>query len=194
VARLLLIRHGQSEWNALGRWQGQGDPPLSELGRQQAAAAAARLDPVDMVAASTLQRSRASAEIMAEVMGLDPPIPVPELVERDVGELSGLTRAQIEQRFPGFLEDGRRPPGWEQDDALLGRVVTGLQRLAELVGDQTAAVVTHGGVIRSLEGHLGCPPDRIANMSGRWVAMANGRMAAGERVHPLHGVDIRVPP
>ncbi len=193
VARLLLIRHGQSEWNALGRWQGQGDPPLSELGRQQAAAAA-RLDPVDMVAASTLQRSRASAEIMAEVMGLDPPIPVPELVERDVGELSGLTRAQIEQRFPGFLEDGRRPPGWEQDDALLGRVVTGLQRLAELVGDQTAAVVTHGGVIRSLEGHLGCPPDRIANMSGRWVTMANGRMAAGERVHPLHGVDIRVPP
>ena len=81
MSRLLLLRHGQSEWNALRRWQGQADPPLSELGRLQAAEAAARLDPVDVVATSTLQRSRASAEIIAEIMGCDPPIPVPELIE-----------------------------------------------------------------------------------------------------------------
>lgn len=194
VARLLLIRHGQSEWNALRRWQGQADPPLSELGRQQAAAAAARLDPVDVVAASTLQRSRVSAEIIAEIMGCDPPIPMPELIERDVREFSGLTREQIEKQFPGFLEDGRRPPGWEQDDALLDRVLAGLKRLADLVGDRTAVVVTHGGVIYSLEDHLGCPPDRVTNMSGRWVTTTNGQMEAGERVHPLHGVDIQLPP
>lgn len=193
VARLLLIRHGQSEWNALRRWQGQADPPLSELGRQQAVAAAARLDPVDVVATSTLQRSRVSAEIIAEIMGCDPPIPMPELIERDVREFSGLTREQIEEQFPGFLEDGRRPPGWEQDDALLDRVLAGLKRLAVLVGNRTAVVVTHGGVIYSLEDHLGCPPDRVTNMSGRWVTVTNGQMEARERVHPLHGVDIQLP-
>lgn len=194
VARLLLIRHGQSEWNALRRWQGQADPPLSDLGRQQAAAAAARLEPADVVAASTLQRSRASAEIIAKVMGCDPPIPIPELIERDVREFSGLTREQIEERFPGFLQDGRRPPGWEQDDALLARVLAGLERLAALIGDQTAVVVTHGGVIYSLEDYLGCQPSRVTNMSGRWVTMANGQMVPGERVHPLDGVDIQIPP
>ncbi len=194
VASLLLIRHGQSEWNALRRWQGQADPPLSELGRQQAAAAAARIDPVDVVAASTLQRSRVSAEIIAEIMDCDPPIPMPELIERDVREFSGLTREQIEKQFPGFLENGRRPPGWEQDDALLDRVLAGLKRLADLVGGRTAVVVTHGGVIYSLEDHLGCPPERVTNMSGRWVTVANGQMEAGERVHPLDKVDIQLPP
>ena len=193
MARLLLIRHGQSEWNALRRWQGQADPPLSELGRQQAAAAAARLEPVDVVASSTLQRSRVSAEIIAEVMGCDPPIPAPELIERDVREFSGLTRVQIEERFPGFLEDGRRPPGWEQDDALLARILAGLNRLADLVGDRTAVVVTHGGVIYSLEDHLGCPPSRVTNMSGRWVTVDNGQLVAGQRVHPLEGLDIEIP-
>ncbi|WP_419929797.1 histidine phosphatase family protein [Candidatus Poriferisocius sp.] len=194
MASLLLIRHGQSEWNALRRWQGQADPPLSELGRQQAAAAAARIDPVDVVAASTLQRSRVSAEIIAEIMDCDPPIPMPELIERDVREFSGLTREQIEKQFPGFLENGRRPPGWEQDDALLDRVLAGLKRLADLVGGRTAVVVTHGGVIYSLEDHLGCPPERVTNMSGRWVTVANGQMEAGERVHPLDKVDIQLPP
>lgn len=194
VARLLLIRHGQSEWNALRRWQGQADPPLSELGRQQAAAAAARLDPVDVVAASTLQRSRVSAEIIAEFMGCDSPILVPELIERDVREFSGLTREQIEGQFPGFLQDGRRPPGWEDDDALLTRILAGVSRLGSIVGNRTAVVVTHGGVIYTLENHLGCPPERVTNMSGRWVTITNGRMEAGQRVHPLDGVDIQLPP
>ena len=147
-----------------------------------------------MVAASTLQRARESAEIIAKAMGCDPPIQVPELIERDVREFSGLTREQIDEQFPGFLEDGRRPPGWEQDDALLARVVAGLKWLSGVVGDRTAVVVTHGGVIYSLEAHFGCKPGRVTNMSGRWVTMANGSIVAGERVHPLKGVDIEVPP
>lgn len=192
VARLLLIRHGQSEWNAARRWQGQADPPLSDLGRRQAAEAAARLEPVDVVATSTLQRSRVSAEIIAEALGCDLPIPVPELIERDVREFSGLTRVQIEERYPGFLEDGRRPPGWEDDAALLDRVLAGLNRLASIVGHQSALVVTHGGVIYTLEHHLGCPPNRVANMSGRWVTITDGLIVPGERVHPLEGLDIQV--
>ncbi|MDE0118077.1 MAG: histidine phosphatase family protein [bacterium] len=191
MARLLLLRHGQSVWNAAHRWQGQADPPLSELGRQQATAAAARLEPTDLVAASTLRRSRASAEIIAEAMGCDAPIPVPELIERDVREFSGLTREQIEARFPGFLEDGRRPPGWEPDDVFLARILAGLNRLAELAGNRSAVVVTHGGVIYALEAHLGCPASRVANMSGRWVMVSSGQLIAGERVHPLENASRR---
>ncbi len=193
MARLLLLRHGQSVWNASRRWQGQADPPLSELGREQAAAAAARLEPVDLVAASTLQRSRASAEIIADAMGCGPPILVPELIERDVREFSGLTREQIEQQFPGFLEDGRRPPGWEQDDVFLARILAGLNRLAAVAGDRPAIAVTHGGVIYALEAHLRCPPSRVTNMSGRWVAVDNGRLTAGNRVHPIQASNTQTP-
>jgi len=193
VARLLLLRHGQSVWNASRRWQGQADPPLSELGREQAAAAAARLEPVALVAASTLQRSRASAEIIADAMGCGPPILVPELIERDVREFSGLTREQIEQQFPGFLEDGRRPPGWEQDDVFLARILAGLNRLAGVAGDRPAIAVTHGGVIYALEAHLRCPPSRVTNMSGRWVAVDNGRLTAGNRVHPIQASHTQTP-
>ncbi len=193
VARLLLLRHAQSEWNAARRWQGQADPPLSELGRRQAAEAGARLDPVDVVASSTLRRAQASAEIIAEIMGCDPPIPVPELIERDVREFSGLTRRQIEERYPGYLRDGRRPPGWEDDEVLLHRILVGCHRLADVVGDRTALVVTHGGVIYTLEDHLGCAPTRVTNMTGRWVTVADGRLTAGPRVHPLDGVDLPTP-
>ena len=193
VARLLLIRHGQSVWNAAKRWQGQADPPLSDLGHQQAAAAAARLQPTEMVAASTLQRALASAEIFAETWGCDPPILVPELIERDVREFSGLTRAQINERYPGYLENGRRPPGWEGDDALLARIMVGVSRLADVVGDRSAVVVTHGGVIYSLEAHLGCSAGRVPNMGGRWVTVVDGVLTPGERVHTLDGLDISVP-
>ncbi len=193
VAHLLLLRHGQSIWNAARRWQGQADPPLSELGHRQAATAAARLEPLDMVATSTLQRAVTSAEIIAEEWGCGSPILVPELIERDVREFSGLTREQIEAQFPGFLKDGRRPPGWESDEALLARTLAGLVKLADLVGDQRAAVVTHGGVMYSLEAHLRCPAGRIGNMSGRWVTVDNGTLTPGNRIEPLDTGEVEVP-
>jgi len=126
-------------------------------------------------------------------MGCGPPILVPELIERDVREFSGLTREQIEQQFPGFLEDGRRPPGWEQDDVFLARILAGLNRLARVAGDRPAIAVTHGGVIYALEAHLRCPPSRVTNMSGRWVAVDNGRLTAGNRVHPIQASNTQTP-
>src|SRR5213078_4235821 len=71
VTSLLLVRHGQSEWNADGRWQGQADPPLSALGEQQAVAATNRLDGVHAVWASDLVRARRTAELMAGELGVD---------------------------------------------------------------------------------------------------------------------------
>src|SRR5438270_7968282 len=132
TSRVLLVRHGQSEWNALGRWQGQADPPLSDLGRDQARAAARALGAVDAVFASDLQRATETAHIIAGALGIGPVLIDERLRERDAGEWSGLTRDEIHERYPGYLPDDRhrtfapdpdgeprRPPGWESDEALL---------------------------------------------------------------------------
>lgn len=108
MTRLLLIRHGQSEWNADGRWQGQADPPLTDLGRAQARHAARSLGVVDAIVASDLQRAAETAAIIAEELGVGPLVLEPGLRERDAGEWSGLTRAEIERDWPGYL--GSPPP------------------------------------------------------------------------------------
>ena len=77
MRRMLLVRHGQSVWNALGKWQGQADIELSELGRRQAAAAAQKLGSFDLIAASPLLRAMETAEIVAATLGIGPIIAVP---------------------------------------------------------------------------------------------------------------------
>ena len=109
---LLLARHGQSEWNAAGRWQGQADPPLSDLGRAQARAAGRQAGSFDAIFASDLERALHTATIISEALGVSPVVVDPRLKERDAGEFSGLTRDEIEERFPGALAARRWPPGW----------------------------------------------------------------------------------
>src|SRR3989442_14475718 len=109
TCRVLLVRHGQSEWNAQGRWQGQADPPLSDLGRAQARAAARSLGSVDAVYASDLQRAAETAVIIAEQLGIGPVILDADLRERDAGDWSGLTREEIHERYPGYLPDNPHP-------------------------------------------------------------------------------------
>ncbi len=121
MARILLVRHGQSEWNADGRWQGQADPPLSELGEEQAVAAARALGMVDAIYASDLVRAHHTAELVAAQIGSDVVV-APNLRERSAGEWEGRTRAEINERWPGYLESGRRPAGYEPDDSVLERV------------------------------------------------------------------------
>src|SRR3954451_18850203 len=96
ASRMLLVRHGQSEWNATGRWQGQADPPLSDQGRQQAIDAAARIGSVDVVVSSGLMRALETARIIADQVGVGPVVVEPDLRERHVGEWSGLTHVEIE--------------------------------------------------------------------------------------------------
>ncbi len=187
MARLLLVRHGQSEWNADGRWQGQADPPLSELGRRQAQAAAAAVGAVDAVVASPLERAFLTAAAISEAVGVGPVLVEPDLMERHAGEWQGLTRAQIEEQYPGYLDDRgddrRRPPGWEDDDVLLDRVLGALDRLlAQLAGADDVVIVTHGGVIYAIERHLGAGFERIPNLGARWVSAEAGRLALGDRL------------
>jgi broad specificity phosphatase PhoE len=194
MSNALLVRHGQSEWNAQGRWQGQADPPLTDLGRDQARHAARALGAVDLVAASDLQRAAETAAILAAELGVGPVLVDPGLRERDAGAWSGLTRAEVDERYPGYLQphpdEGeptswapRRPPGWEPDDELLARAVEALRRVHVAAPGGEVVVVTHGGLIYTVEEHLGAPFERIANLEGRWVELGEaGPVRLGERV------------
>ncbi len=179
---LLLVRHGQSEWNALGRWQGQADPPLSELGRRQAAHAATALGAVDAIIASDLERAHHTAAVISEALGIGPVLVDPRLRERHAGEWQGLTRGEIEERWPGYLDEHRRPPGWEPDSDLLIRAVAAIDDVVEQVGDGTVLIITHGGLIYAVEQSFGAPFERIGNLVGRWLTVDGARRSLGERL------------
>jgi probable phosphoglycerate mutase len=209
ATRLLLVRHGQSTWNAAARWQGQADPPLSDLGRLQAKLAATALPdvmggPLDAIWSSDLQRAADTARIIAAELG---PIPVrldPGLRERDAGEWSGLTREDIDARYPGYLEppekgsgfaaSGRRPrpPGWEPDEALLGRAVEAFGRIAAAAPGASVLAVTHGGLIYVVEDAFGATHARLANAEGRWVIVDGGEVRLGPRTLLLDDDDPRL--
>lgn len=191
MTHLLVVRHGQSEWNADGRWQGQEDPPLTDLGRQQARQAARAVGAVDAIVCSPLQRATVTAEILAEELGVGPVTALDGLIERHAGEWQGMTRADIEEDWPGYLADGRRPPGWEDDGAVEDRVLSAFDRIAEDHPFGFVVAVAHAGVIFAAERALGAPWERLANLGGRWFERVDGRWALGARVHLL--IDETIP-
>jgi probable phosphoglycerate mutase len=181
MARILLVRHGQSEWNADGRWQGQADPPLSDLGAQQALAAAAVLGMVDAIYASDLQRAHHTAQLVATQLGADVAVE-PRLRERSAGDWEGRTRAEIDEGWPGYLETGRRPDGYEPDDSVLERVLAALGTIGA-AHDGDVLVVTHGGVVRVVERHLGGDAEGlIPNLGGLWLEHDGRHLKLGDRV------------
>lgn len=161
---LLLIRHGETEWNAAGRIQGQTNSDLTGLGRRQAEAVAELLhDPgplgvwpsrPSVLYSSDLDRTRQTTAPIAERLGLTPRFD-PELREMAFGELEGLTRTELDAREPGLLErlfgpgldPELRPPGGESRADLLVRARRVLDRIARDHPGETVAVVSHGGVI-----------------------------------------------
>jgi probable phosphoglycerate mutase len=174
--RLLLLRHAQSTWNAAGRWQGWADPPLSEQGRAQAEKAAAELagEPFATVVSSDLVRARQTADVLAHALDLGPVTIDAGLRERDVGAWSGCTTAEIDERWPGVLDDWRAgrltsPPDGEDHAAFAARVVPAVEHAARRgAGGAAVLVVTHGGVIRAVERHVAADPSPLGNVSGRW--------------------------
>ena len=169
MATILLVRHGETDWNRERRWQGHADPPLNEHGRAQARALADRLaaDGIGAVYASDLRRARETAHIVAERLAL-PVAADPRLREVDVGEWSGLTHPEIEERFPESFRRWQRydGPGWERGETYeeMGRrVVEALVEIAAKHGDERVLVVTHGGPIRA----LGAAIDGLSHMDAR---------------------------
>lgn len=182
---LLLIRHGQSTWNAEGRWQGQADPPLTSFGRQQAAAAAERIGAVDAIVSSTQQRAAETATIISEALGVGPVAGFDGLRERNAGPWSGLTRHEIDASYPGFLDNDQRPEGYESDDRLLSRTLSAIGRIADAHVGSTIVVATHGGVIHNLEQHLGLVDGRVPNLAGRVFHLSRSGLMAGEKLRLL---------
>jgi broad specificity phosphatase PhoE len=194
MTSMLLVRHGQSEWNALGRWQGQADPPLSELGRQQAFNAAPKIGSVDVIVSSDLRRAVDTAQILSAALGVGPVVIEPDLRERDAGAWSGLTGEQIDAGWPGFREGGRRPEGWEPDAELVLRARAGLDRVAAEYDGAEVLVVTHGGVVYALEALHGHPFERLPNLGGRHVVHHGDHLTLGERVLLVDDGDVTTVP
>jgi probable phosphoglycerate mutase len=193
--RVLLVRHGQSTWNADTRWQGQADPPLSSLGEQQALDAARHVDGVDALWSSDLARARRTAELIGGHLGLGVHLDA-RLRERHGGEWQGCTRDEIEERWPGYLESGRRPPGFEADAALVERILAALAALQRDHPGDSVLVVTHGGIVRTLERHLGdADGGLLPNLGGRWIQRRDGPggWALGDRVLLLEDVTVTRP-
>jgi probable phosphoglycerate mutase len=191
---VLIARHGQSEWNAVGRWLGQADPPLSPLGRLQAAHAASRLDGIEVIVASDLERAHQTALIIAEQLDHPEVLVEADFRERHAGEWQGLTKAEIEAEWPGYLAERRRPPGFESDDVLLERTGGALDRVLAAHADARVLVVSHGGVIYRLEEHLGEDAVvRIPNLGGRWFGHDGSTLALGERILLVEPDEVTVP-
>lgn len=160
MTRLIVWRHGNTDWNAANRVQGQLDIPLNDLGREQAATAApllAALRP-DALFASDLRRAVATAETLAALTGL--PIRTdPRLRERYYGLWQGLTNSELWARFPvesARWRAGDPDPGCEVEslDDLGKRVGAALQEAADAAPGGTIVVATHGGAARQGCGHL----------------------------------------
>lgn len=193
ATRLILWRHGRTEWNAAGRFQGQLDPPLDEVGRNQAARAAAQLLASGLAAADTvvvasdLSRAAETGATLTALLGtalhLDE-----RLREHGLGTWEGLTRDEVAARHPDQYADwaaGRSVQGRGGEDAadVTRRALAALSDLPEC---GTAVIVTHGGTAgRLLEALLGLGPDHrrvfgplgncawseLTRQSGRWRLM-----------------------
>ncbi len=157
---LYLARHGETEWNRIGRWQGATDIPLSEVGRAQARLLAERLRDrgINQVYASQLSRALETAQIVAADLGAPAPTADPRLRERGYGAFEGLTRGECAERFPGvwerYLADRRAvPPGAEPQAQVTERITAAMVEVAAAADKRSDSgailVVSHGGAIRS---------------------------------------------
>ena len=170
---VFIARHGETEWNRVGRWQGRTDIPLSDVGRTQARALAECLRGygITRLHASDLSRARETAEIVAQALGLATFEVDARLRERGFGCFEGLTREECAERHPdawaSYQTDRRvTPPGAEPHADVISRVVAALTDIARAPrtdGDATL-VISHGGAIRSfVHAVTGAAPPPLEN-------------------------------
>jgi len=157
VTRIVAVRHGETDWNAQMRMQGQLDTDLSERGRWQAARAAEALagEGIEAIFASDLARAFDTAQAIAAVIGL--PISTDRaLRERSFGIFEGHSYAEIDARWPDDAARWRRhepafePEGGESLIEFSARAVAAVTRIAEGSRGRTILVVSHGGVLDCL--------------------------------------------
>jgi broad specificity phosphatase PhoE len=149
---ILMVRHGETDWNVERRFQGHADPPLNEAGRAQARRLAEALagEGLTAVYTSPLRRASETAGIVAARLRVDVR-PLEALREIHVGDWQGLTINEVRERYPeGASVDWHSGwPGGETHDQLAARVLPALVRLAELHPDECILAVTHAGPVRT---------------------------------------------
>ncbi len=177
--RLIIIRHGESEWNRIGRYQGQQDAPLSDLGVRQANALAQRLrsEPLHAIFTSPLQRAAHTAQAVAK---FHPDVPLREdaaLLEIGHGDWEGLMIDEVVGRYADGLREWRdhptrsQMPNGESFSNILKRVLDFKEQLCQEHTDRNVLVSTHDVVVKILVADaLGMNMDRINRI---WVTNAS---------------------
>ncbi|XP_072977472.1 phosphoglycerate mutase-like protein 4 isoform X1 [Typha angustifolia] len=205
---ILVLRHGETSWNASRIIQGHLDPELNETGRRQATAVAAHLSKESKFAAiysSDLKRAAETAQIIASSCGLPEVVLDQALRERNLGDLQGLTlrdAAKIKPKaYKLFLSSKREqevPGGGESLDQLSVRCVSSLQRIAAQHKGERVIVVTHGGFLRelyrraapneSLNGKIHNTSVNVFLISdGRWIIKKWGEICHLQEIGVLDG-------
>lgn len=184
---VVLWRHGQTDWNARRRFQGQSDVPLDEVGERQAelaAAVLAQLDP-DAIVSSDLQRARQTADALAQEVSL--PVALDSrLRETGAGNWEGLDREVLEQRYGPELSawaagSDLAPGGGEPRSVVAARMLAAIEEhSASIAAGGTIVVVTHGGSARAAIGSMLGLPVAYWGMLGvlsnaRWCVLTETR-------------------
>lgn len=158
---IYLARHGETEWNALGRLQGTTDVPLNETGREQARALGEKMRGADIVSVTTsdLIRALQTGEEAAKVLGITEPITIdPELQERSFGIFEGLTRVDLEthhaEAWAAWRMSQIAPPGAEQTELVVARMERALRRIVTRNAPGNVLVVSHGAAMRLVMNEL----------------------------------------
>ncbi|XP_056860236.1 metal-independent phosphoserine phosphatase [Raphanus sativus] len=160
VTEIVLVRHGETTWNAAGRIQGQIESDLNEIGQKQAVAIAERLGKEERpiaIYSSDLKRAKDTALKIAETCFCSKVTEVPELKERHVGSLQGLYWKEGAEKEPeaysaffSSQNDLKIPGGGESFDQLCERSMNALVQIAKKHKGERVIVVTHGGVLRAI--------------------------------------------
>jgi broad specificity phosphatase PhoE len=188
---VLCVRHGLTEWNAVFRWQGRANIGLTEEGIEQAkraGAALAQITPAfDTLICSPLIRARTTAEVIGDGLGLEVAAMDDRWMERDIGEWSGFTTTEIEQRWPGMLEQWRNAsidqlPGGEKEADMTQRVCAALVDVLQSPTPRRTVVVTHGGVLHTLRAAYGLASRPFGNLEGQWFGWDGERVTPGGAV------------
>ena len=173
--RIVLWRHGRTEWNASGRFQGQTDIDLDQIGRAQAWESARRLAALepDLLISSDLRRTRDTIAALAEITGKRVQLDI-RLRETFAGEWQGLTGAEIASRYPEEYKAWRagdpllKVGGGETRQDVAERMAAAVRDIAARLADDGLAVLTsHGGAARlGIAALIGMPLERFTNIGG----------------------------
>ncbi len=165
---LILLRHGETEWNLTGRMQGLSDTRLTEVGLDQAHQAAAKMPAFAQIWTSPLQRARLTAQIIADAQRAGYTVD-DRLIERSWGEWEGLLPAEVDQRWPGWRAEGRKPPGYEHDESAFKRFKGWLGDVPSSGRSGPVLAVTHGGFMSAIVRMLGGSDAGYRNLEGVWL-------------------------